>query len=134
MPLSEEQLRTVHTVRKDQHYKDEEAAAKYLGGSLKRDLNGSPFIIEFEYGAGNEGYWNYEQMVLQLENCVDVVKALYPQYDYLFLFDHSCGHDKQQPDGLNSENMSKLYGGKQSYLQTQKQKENTVTWVIFHVP
>ena len=59
-------------------------------------------------------------MVLQLENCVDVVKALYPQYDYLFLFDHSCGHDKQQPDGLNSENMSKLYGGKQSYLHDSK--------------
>ena len=23
----------------------------------------------------------------------------------------SCGHDKQQPDGLNAENMSKLFGG-----------------------
>jgi hypothetical protein len=56
MPLSEEQLRAVNMVRKDQHYKDEETAAKYLGGSLKRDLNGSPFIIEFEYGAGNDGY------------------------------------------------------------------------------
>jgi hypothetical protein len=41
---------------------------------------------------------------------------LYPQYDYLFLFDHSCGHNKQQPNGLNAENMSKLYRGKQSYL------------------
>ena len=50
----------MNTVRKDQHYKDEEAAAKYLSGSLKGDLNCSPFIIEFEYGAGNEGYWNYE--------------------------------------------------------------------------
>jgi hypothetical protein len=55
-------------------------------------------------------------MVLQLEECTGVIKALYPEYDYLFLFDHSCCRDKQQPYGLNAENMSKLYGDKQSYL------------------
>lgn len=76
MPLSEEQLRTVNMVGKEQHYKDEEAAAKQLGESLKKDRTCSPFIIELEYGAGSEGYWNYERMV--------------------------------QPDGFNSENMSKL--------------------------
>jgi hypothetical protein len=116
MPLTEEQIQTVNEFRKGKKYKDEEAAAKYLGSILKKDLTCSPFIIEFEYGAGNEGYWNFERMVLQLENCVDVVRCLYPQYDYLFLFDHSCRYDKQQPNGLNAENMSKLYGGKQSYL------------------
>jgi hypothetical protein len=59
-------------------------------------------------------------MVGQLENCADIMKTIYPQYDYLFLFDHSCGHDKQQPSGLNAENMSKLYGGKQCYLHDTK--------------
>jgi len=43
-------------------------------------------------------------MVLQLEDCVDVLKYLYPQYDFLLLFDHSCSHDKQREDGLNVEN------------------------------
>jgi hypothetical protein len=33
------------------------------------------------------------------------------------MFDHSCGHDKQQPNGLNAENMSKNYGGQQSTLR-----------------
>jgi len=56
-------------------------------------------------------------MILQLEDCLDVLKTLYPQYDLLFLFDHSCGHDKQQPNGLNAENMSKNYGGQQSILR-----------------
>jgi hypothetical protein len=55
-------------------------------------------------------------MVLQMEDCVDVMKVLYPNVDLLLLFDHSCGHDRQREDGLNVENMSKGYGGKQSRL------------------
>jgi hypothetical protein len=46
----------------------------------------SPFVLEFEYGALAEGYWTYDSMVLQLDDCADVVKTLYPhQYDLLFL-------------------------------------------------
>jgi hypothetical protein len=120
MPLTAEQIRIVNEVRKGQKYCDGEAAAKYLGSSLKKDFTCSPFVLEFEYGAGNEGYWNYERMVVQLENCADIMNVMYPQYGYLFLFDHSCGHDKQQPNGLNAENMSKLYGGKQCYLHDTK--------------
>ncbi len=56
MPLAEEQLKKVKEVRKEQKYKDEQAAAKYLGRSLKGNLTCSPFIIEFEHGDGiNEG-------------------------------------------------------------------------------
>jgi len=66
----------------------------------------------------NEEYWCYEHMVLQLEDCCDVLNSLYPQYDFLLLFDHSCGHDKQRADGLNMENMSKSYGGKQAKMHT----------------
>ena len=51
-------------------------------------------------------------MVLQLEDCVDVLNVKYPQYDFLFLFDHSCGHDRHREDGLNVEKMSKSYGGR----------------------
>ena len=55
-------------------------------------------------------------MVLQLDDCVDCLKCLHPEFDYLFLFDHSCGHDRQREGGLNVENMSKSFGGKQSNL------------------
>ena len=55
-------------------------------------------------------------MVLQMEDCVDVMRFLYPDVDILLLFGHSCGHDRQREDGLNVENMSKGYGGKQSRL------------------
>ncbi len=44
------------------------------------------------------------------------MKVLAPQFDYLFLFDQSCGHDKQREDRLNIENMTKSFGWKQAYL------------------
>ena len=72
---------------------------------------------EFEYGANNEGYWSYEHMVLQMEDCLDVMRVLNPEVDVLLLFDHSCGHDRQREDGLNVENMSKSYGGKQRVIR-----------------
>ena len=94
-------------------YCDAIAAKNIRGTEEKQPLTDSPFIREFEYGAKNEGYWSYEHMVLQMEDCIDVMHALYPDYDVLFLFDHSCGHDRQREDGLNVENMSKNYRGNQ---------------------
>ena len=73
-------------------------------------------MFHFDYGANQQGYWDYDRMVLQLEDCVDVVKVLYPDHDYLFLFDHSCGHDRQREDGLSVTRMSKYYGGKQASM------------------
>lgn len=68
-----------------------------------------PFCsLEFKYGASAEGHWTYDCMVLQPEDCVDFVRTLYPQHQFLFLFDHSCGHDKSKEDALNVRNMGKL--------------------------
>ena len=115
--MSPEQLHQVNNARRGKKYKDEEAAISRLGPAYKKDSLKSPFIKEFEYGASNEGYWCYDHMVLHFEDVVDCLITLYPQYDYLFLFDHSCGHDKQREDGLNVQKMSKLYGGKQPIMR-----------------
>jgi hypothetical protein len=81
-------------------------------------------MVEFDYGANNEGYWSYDHMVLQLEDCVDCLKVLAPHFDSLFLFDHSCCHDKQREDGLNVENMSKHFLGIQAHLHDSLIKDN----------
>jgi hypothetical protein len=89
-----------------------------IGGNTKKTaLTSSPFVLEFEYGANAEGYWVYEHMVLQLEDCVDCLKVLCPEIDFLFMLDHSCGHDRQREDGLNVENMNKSYGGNKPKLR-----------------
>ena len=82
-----------------------------------------PFVHYFEYGANGKGYWVYEHMVLQLEDCTDCLAVLYPEYDFLFLLDHSCGHDRQREDGLNVEQMNKAFGGNQPKMRETKIKE-----------
>jgi len=125
MDLTKEDLKKINQNRSGERYFDEEAAKKIYGKPEKAPLEASPFVVEFEFGINNDGYWCYDRMVLQLEDCVDALKTIYPQFDFLFLFDHSCGHDKQRPDGLNAENMSKNYGGKQNAMRpTVIKKEN----------
>jgi hypothetical protein len=57
-------------------------------------------------------------MVIQLEDTVDVLQVMHPQFDFIFLFDHSSGHAKQRPDGLNHFRMNRSYGGKATHMQT----------------
>ncbi len=81
---------------------ENESALKVYGSEAKRPLMNSPFIIFFENGTdfGKEGYWTCDQMSLQFEDCVDCIATLYPEYDSVWLFDHSCGHDRGREDGL----------------------------------
>jgi hypothetical protein len=46
--------------------------------SEKEELKESPFNLHFEYGNGvdKEGYWTYDHMTLQFEDCVDFVLAI----------------------------------------------------------
>ena len=68
-------------------------------------------IRKLEYGNSKDGYWSYEDIVLQLEDCVDVLKSINSdKFDYCFLFDHSNGYDRIRPDGLNINKISKYYG------------------------
>ena len=116
LEMNESDLKKVNEWLCRKKYHDESAAKGRRGTSDKKDLPSSPFIIKFEYGATNEEYWSHDHMVLQLDDCVDCLKCLHPEFDYLFLFNHSCGHDRQREDSLNVENMSKAFSGKQSNL------------------
>ncbi|KAI2512942.1 hypothetical protein MHU86_1488 [Fragilaria crotonensis] len=109
-----ETLAEVNRRRIGQTYADPEAATEILGSPDKRPLTSdkSPFLVLFEYGENREGYWAYNNMVLQFEDAVDVLQVMHPSYDFVFLFDHSAGHAKQRPDGLNQYRMNRSFGGK----------------------
>ena len=65
-------------------------------------------------------------MVVQFEDVVDVLKAIYGNtYDFLFFFDHSTGHDQSRPNGLNGNNMNKNYGGGQQAMRNSKIENHT---------
>ena len=118
LKMTTEQMKTVNQRRKGEKYKDIEAAILKRGNADKQDLEISPFSRKIEYRNSKDGYWSYEDMVLQLEDCVDVLRAINGyKFDYCFLFDHSNGHDRQRPDGLNINKVSKYYGGKQPHMR-----------------
>ena len=56
-------------------------------------------------------------MVLQFEDAVDELQVRYPTFDFVFLFDHSSGHSKQQIDGLNKLHMNIFFGGRYSAMR-----------------
>ena len=37
----------------------------------KKNLVSNPFVVKLEYGAANDSYWNYDRMVLQVEDISD---------------------------------------------------------------
>jgi hypothetical protein len=93
------------------------------GTVKKQPLQSSPFVLEFKYGANAEGYWTYDHMVLQFKDCVDMVKVLYPEYDYMFLFYYSCGHNRKRPDSLCVHSTMKGFWGKQMVMRDMKLEE-----------
>jgi hypothetical protein len=57
-------------------FRDETAAKKKHRTDRKQPLTTTgAFYLEFEYGASFQGYWIYDSMALQLEDCANVVKT-----------------------------------------------------------
>jgi hypothetical protein len=109
-----------------QKHGDEDAAICLLGSADKKDLDSSPFVRCLECGKWKDGCWSHNHMVLQLEDCADVFKVLYPQFDVVFELDHSSGHDKEKTDGLTT-TQSMLgweHGGKQQSMRSSELGEH----------
>jgi len=63
--------------------------------TAKQDITDmSPFCRFFEYGAHKDGYWNFHHAALQLEDVVDCLVVLFPDINFVFLFDQSSSHGK----------------------------------------
>ena len=56
-------------------------------------------------------------MVLQIEDCKDVLHHKHLHFDLLFLLDHSNGHDCMRPNGLNLNKLNIGHGGKQPRIR-----------------
>ena len=67
------------------------------------------FCQEFEYGASAEGYCIYDRIVLQIEDCNDIIKALHLVIYFIFPFYYNCGNDKVIEYSLNVTKMKSGY-------------------------
>jgi hypothetical protein len=122
--ISRIQLEEINDSRRGQNYVDLDAALAIHGQVGKKDLKESPFVVSFKLGANNEGYWTYNHTSIQFKDCVDCIKVLFPQFDFVFLFDHLQGHAKKLVNGLHAYSMNKGYGGAQPIMRESKIREH----------
>ena len=115
--LTDQELHMVNTKRDIEEYVDKEAALEVTGKATKDRLTSTPFLRVFDPGQNQDGYWTYNHMAVQTEDCMDCLKVLLPGFDHLLLFDYSSGHNKKRVNGLDANSMSKYYGGNQSTLR-----------------
>lgn len=73
--------------------------------------------ILFEYGR-EAGHWEGKDLVRHLtEIAIPMAEAVYPGYQFLFLFDNSSNHGLFASDALRASNMNLTPGGEQSFLR-----------------
>jgi hypothetical protein len=117
--LTEAELVRINCERRgvDKTYTDTVAAMEILKTTKKPLLVDSPFVKYLYIGANNEGFWNSFHMSLQFEDIVDCVQVLYPEYEFVFFFDHSQGHARKREGALSAQQMSRHFGGTQPIMR-----------------
>ena len=125
--LNEEELQKVNERRVSDewcHYLSADEAMTVYGTTKKKKLTDKLTLIRFfDVGVNLEGFWNYDQMSLQVEDIYDVLATKFPCYDFLLLLDQSSGHGKMREGALNINTMSVRWGGSQGNLRETKIKE-----------
>ena len=85
-------MKKVNKYRVNKTYHDTDAALVSQRHTNKLPLKGDPFLRLFEYGHGatKQGYWTYDHMACQMEDCIDVLTVAFKnRFDYCLLLDHS---------------------------------------------
>jgi hypothetical protein len=73
--------------------------------------------VLFEYGK-EDGYWDGQNLVEQItKQALPIATALYPGYQFLFLFDNATSHSVYADDALLVDGMNKGVGGQQPLLR-----------------
>ena len=114
--LTPDILSKINESRKGCKYLSSEDAKLISRDEYKHDINDDPALRFFEAGINKDGYWNSSHIKIQLEDIVDCLVVIYPEFDFKFLFDQSSGHCKVRGDGLVISNMNVNYGGKASIM------------------
>ena len=63
--ISRIQMEEINDTRRGRNYSDLDAAIAIHGQVVKKDLEQSPFVVRFELGMNNEGYWTYNHTSIQ---------------------------------------------------------------------
>lgn len=73
--------------------------------------------VSLEYGKNRDGYWTNEKFLQQLSIAMQIHDYLRPEFQAVFLLDHSSGHRKMPENGLVASHMNKGPGGAQPFMR-----------------
>lgn len=80
----------------------------------------------YEYGQ-EEGYWDGKKLLEQLKKrAIPIAEALYPGYQFLFVFDNATSHSVYANDALLVKDMNKGEGGDQPLLRSGWYSNGTI--------
>ena len=110
-------------------YFDIDTSTTILGHTHKQPIimERITFCQDFEYGTSAKLYWIYDWMVLQLDDCIEILMSLHPSIYFIFLFDHPRGHDRESEDRLNITNINSGYEGSQREIHSKISSSILVT-------
>lgn len=91
----------------------------------------SKAIKIFEYEKKNNKYWNRAKLYQQVvKKTLPFVKALYPNYSLLFLFNNTTSHFIYTKDTLEAKNINKRSKRKEPILHDRWFDQNNI-WIIY---
>ena len=114
--LTPETIKLINIRRRGGKYRVTEDARLLFSTDLKYDLTGDPTLRYFRVEINNDGYWNNSYSNIQLEDVIDCLSILFPNFDYLFLHDQSSENIQVREDVLVVSNMDVTYGGSLSAI------------------
>jgi hypothetical protein len=129
--LTEAELARINCERRrgvNKTYTDTQAAIEILKTTEKPELTESPFVKYLYIKANNEGFWNSYHMSLQFEDVVDCLLVLYPEFEFVFIFDHSQGHARKRHCALNALQMSQTRGDATNNERYDHNEYNRIPW------
>jgi hypothetical protein len=68
----------------------------------------------------NDGYWDNDKFMAQVQDIMDCVHVMYPDYQVVIEVDWSSGHAKKSEGALNANEMNMNHGGKQPEMRLGK--------------
>ena len=84
MALTKTQLNDMNSERNGEDYFDKDVATDVHGTTKKKNLQESPFVWMFEYGANKVCYWTGNHIIVQLEDCIDCLEVIHRDNTILF--------------------------------------------------
>ena len=97
LEMNNDDLNKTNEYCKCKKYVEEDAATYLNGSAAKPQHTENPFLCLLEHRQGNNGYWTYHHMILQIEEGMDCMIVLLTKsndatkcrFDICFKFDHS---------------------------------------------